>query len=76
MAIYQETKKNPKMQEYTKELGMQIDNLWEKFQDPLREYSFSQKEEFLTKLHKEENTLRVREQEIAQNDIQRIQGPL
>jgi hypothetical protein len=76
MALFQETKKDPKMQEYTVKSGKQIDYLYEKFQDPLGEYAFSLKEEFLTKLHKEENALRVREQEIAQNGIQRIQGPL
>lgn len=77
MALFQETKKSPNMQKYTEKSGKQIDKLYEKFQSPLREYAFSQKELLLTKLHKEENTLRVSEQKIAQNGMQRIEeGPL
>ena len=73
MALFQETKKSPEMKKYTDISGKQIDKLYEKFQAPLREYAFSQKEKLLTKLHTEENALRVSEQEIAQNDMQIIQ---
>lgn len=77
MALFQETKKDPNMQKYTDISGRQIDKLYEKFQGPLEEYTYLKKEELLTKLHKEENTLRVSDQEIAQNGMQRIEeGPL
>ncbi len=73
MALFQETKKSPQMKKYTDISGKQIDKLYEKFQGPLREYAFSQKEKLLTKLHKEENTLRVSEQKIAQNGMKNIE---
>ncbi len=73
MALFQETKKSPQMKKYTDISGKQIDKLYEKFQGPLGEYAYLKKEELLTKLHKEENTLRVNEQEIAQNGMKNIE---